>query len=372
MKTASIFSITGVILSGGQSRRMGGIDKGLIQYNKISLVSHVIQTLAPQVDTLIINANRNIDEYKLLGLPVISDETDNYFGPLSGMLAAMKVAKTDYILTAPCDSPHLSPQLRSRMMESLLIEQADIAVAYDGNRLQPVFCLLPCRLQDELEDYLKQGGRKIDSWFSQYKMTAVDFSDQAESFVNFNTPEDILEHKQPIMPFVPLLGFAAFSGTGKTTLLRKLIPLLAEKGIRTAVVKHAHHQFDIDLPGKDSYELRKSGAQQVLISSCNLMALMEVQSSDMTESKLAELLPKLDSSHCDLILVEGFKHEVFPKIELHRPQLAKPLLYKDDSSIIAIAHDAETDFDTELTQLNLNDPAKIADYIHTFITQWKT
>lgn len=139
----------------------------------------------------------------------------------------------------------------------------------------------------------------------------------------------------------PLLGFAAFSGTGKTTLLEKLIPALNQANIRTAMVKHTHHaKFDIDKPGKDSYRLRKAGAQQILVASSRRWALM-LEETDLNkpEPVLEELLPHLDLSLAELILVEGFKHENISKIELHRPSLGKPLLQPDDANIIAIATD---------------------------------
>jgi molybdopterin-guanine dinucleotide biosynthesis protein MobB len=145
---------------------------------------------------------------------------------------------------------------------------------------------------------------------------------------------------------IPLLGFAAFSGTGKTTLLEKLIPELNQSNIRIAMVKHTHHEkFDIDKPGKDSYRLRKAGAQQMLVASSRRWALM-VEETDPNKPELnkpkpvlGELLPHLDLERVDLILVEGFKHEDISKIELHRPALAKPLLQPDDPNIIAIATD---------------------------------
>ncbi|RLA00377.1 MAG: molybdenum cofactor guanylyltransferase, partial [Gammaproteobacteria bacterium] len=162
MITSSLPSVTGVILAGGKARRMGGEDKGLLSYKHKPLISYVINILESQVDQLVINANRNIDSYQAFEYPVIADSLDNFCGPLAGMLSAMQAVDTDYILTAPCDSPSISPQLRQRMMETLLVEQADLAVAHDGERLQPVFNLIPCRLKNELEDYLEQGGRKID------------------------------------------------------------------------------------------------------------------------------------------------------------------------------------------------------------------
>ena len=370
MNTSSNPSVTGVILAGGKGRRMGGNDKGLLQYKQQPLITYAINTLKPQVDALLINANRNIEQYQRFNYPVIEDSLDNFCGPLAGMLSAMKAVDTDYILTAPCDSPNISPQLRQRMMETMLVEQADLAVAHDGERLQPVFCLLPCHLQDELEQHLEQGGRKIDLWLAQHKMAVVDFSDQAGSFINFNHPEDVSHHNSELHSPLPLIGFAAFSGTGKTTLLRQLIPALNAKGIELAVIKHAHHQFDIDVPGKDSYEIRQAGAQQVLVSSSNLMALMEVQPAEMTEPQLADLIPRLDTQKLDLILVEGFKHEVIPKIELYRPILEKPLLHPDDSNIIAIATDAPLNSSVTIDTIDLNNIAEMANYIETFIANW--
>lgn len=371
MNTSSNPSVTGVILAGGKGRRMGGNDKGLLQYQQKPLISYAINTLKLQVDALIINANRNIDSYQSFGYPVLEDSLDNFCGPLAGMLSAMKSVDTDYILTVPCDSPRISPQLRQRMMEVMLLEQAELAVAHDGERLQPVFCLLPCHLQTELEEHLKQGGRKIDLWLAEHKMAVVDFSDQADTFINFNHPEDVTDNEPTLHSTIPLIGFAAFSGTGKTTLLRQLIPALNSQGLEVAVIKHAHHKFDIDIPGKDSYEIRQAGAQQVLVSSSNLMALMEVQPAEMTEPRLADLIPRLDTKKLDLILVEGFKHEVIPKIELYRSQLNKPLLHPDDNNIIAIATDEPLNTQTDIDQLDLNNITEMADYIHTFIANWK-
>jgi len=360
-------TVTGVILAGGKARRMGGEDKGLLNYQGQALISHVIAQLQPQVDTLLINANRNIDRYQAFGYPVVSDELSDYQGPLAGMLSAMRIATTDYILTAPCDSPSPSPQLRRRMLESLLLNHKTLAVASDGKRLQPVFCLIPCHLADDLAQFLASGERKIDKWLSQHPLAEVDFSDQPACFDNLNHPEELTAGwmKAP----VPMLGIAAFSGTGKTTLLKKLLPQLTASGLRVAVIKHAHHQFDIDKPGKDSYEIREAGASQVVVASRQLLAMMQTYPQPREEPQLRECLARLDLAAVDLILVEGFKHTRFAKIELHRSALGKPYLFPEDDSIIAIASDAPVSVPNTLVQLDINDIAALVPFIQTFMTQ---
>ncbi len=161
---------------------------------------------------------------------------------------------------------------------------------------------------------------------------------------------------------IPVLGFTAYSGTGKTTLLKQLIPLLREQGLRLGLVKHAHHDFDLDKPGKDSYELRKAGATQVLVASHRRWALVTEQ--DMAEEpELQTLLERMDRERLDLILVEGFKHECFPKIELHRPAMGRSLIHPQDPSVIAVAADAELPDPPELPLLDLNNPAAIAGFV---------
>jgi len=161
----------------------------------------------------------------------------------------------------------------------------------------------------------------------------------------------------------PILGFAAYSGTGKTTLLIGVLRLLTGRGIRVGMLKHAHHSFEMDTPGKDSYELRKAGARQMLVASRRRFALLEEEVEELDEPSLDLLLPRLDQDRLDLILVEGFKHERFPKVELHRPALGKPLMFPDDDSIIAIACDAPLPLATRLPLLDINQPAEVADFI---------
>lgn len=161
---------------------------------------------------------------------------------------------------------------------------------------------------------------------------------------------------------IPLLGFAAFSGAGKTTLLTQLIPILTTHQLRIGLIKHSHHNFEIDQPGKDSYRLRKAGATTVLLASKHRRAIItEIEPAQ--EPKLADQLEVIDQKNLDLILVEGFKAEKFPKIEIHRPALNKPLLYPQDPNIIAVASDQPLQLPSPLMGFDLNAPDKIADYI---------
>ena len=169
---------------------------------------------------------------------------------------------------------------------------------------------------------------------------------------------------------LPVLGFAAWSGTGKTTLLKALLPRLRQRGLRLACIKHAHHDFDVDTPGKDSYELRHAGAEQMLIASGKRWALM-VEDKRQSPPSLAELVQRLDTSKLDLVLIEGFKDEAFAKVELHRPSLGKPWRYPGDSDIIAVATD-EPDAvpeDCTLPCLDLNDLEALERLVLAFCEQ---
>ncbi|HCG6852475.1 bifunctional molybdopterin-guanine dinucleotide biosynthesis adaptor protein MobB/molybdopterin molybdotransferase MoeA [Vibrio parahaemolyticus] len=167
---------------------------------------------------------------------------------------------------------------------------------------------------------------------------------------------------------IPILGFAAYSGTGKTTLLEALLPKLTEAGLRIGMLKHAHHNFDVDKPGKDSYRLRKAGASQMLIASRNRFALMT--ETPEAEAEFEYLLTRFDEDKLDVVLVEGCKNIAFPKIELHREEVGKPWLYPHDENIIAIASDS-AELDSELPQMNINDLDAIAQFILQYVQDAK-
>ncbi|MFO8023926.1 molybdopterin-guanine dinucleotide biosynthesis protein B [Thiohalophilus sp.] len=167
----------------------------------------------------------------------------------------------------------------------------------------------------------------------------------------------------------PLLGFVGYSGSGKTTLLTRLITLLRERGYQLGVIKHAHHEFDIDYPGKDSYELRHAGASQMLVASQYRWALIGETPQQDHDPQLDKLIAKLDCDRLDLILVEGFKHAAYPRLEVYREVVSHSPLYIDDPEIIALVTELPADIDRQLTVLDINNPPAIADFIEAFIRQ---
>ena len=183
-------NITAVILAGGKGRRMGGIDKGLIEFEGRLLIETVIDQLKKQQLDIVINANRNQQKYHSYGYPVIADELKDYQGPLAGFMTAMASVKTDFILTLPCDSPMLVNNFAARFIEAYNLNDAPICVAHDGERLQPVHALIATSLVSDLNAFLQSGERKIDRWYAKHEYILVDFSDVKAMFENINTPED--------------------------------------------------------------------------------------------------------------------------------------------------------------------------------------
>ena len=182
--------ITAVILAGGQGRRLGGQDKGLIEFDGRLMIEILIERLQGQQLDILINANRNQATYQSYDYPVIGDELEDYQGPLAGFASAMASVKTRYILTLPCDSPMLADNFSDRFIETQDREESPICVAHDGERLQPVYALIDTQLLDDLKLFLDGGERKIDRWYAQHNYARVDFSDNTAMFQNINTPED--------------------------------------------------------------------------------------------------------------------------------------------------------------------------------------
>jgi molybdenum cofactor guanylyltransferase len=203
--------ITGLILAGGRGTRMGGVDKGLQNFNGIPLALHTLMRLGPQVESVMVNANRNLSAYESFGASVWPDASADFAGPLSGFLVGLERAETPFVLTVPCDTPRLPLDLAERLAEALVREDADIAMAAAPEtddqgqtqiRTQPVFCLMKIELSESLVKFTHAGGRKIDAWTAQHKTVVVPFDapgDDPLAFANVNTLTELqaLENAAP-------------------------------------------------------------------------------------------------------------------------------------------------------------------------------
>ncbi|NJN40092.1 MAG: molybdenum cofactor guanylyltransferase [Gammaproteobacteria bacterium] len=183
--------VTGLILAGGQGRRMGGVDKGLQTLRGKPMVAWVLERLAPQVDEVIVNANQNEAAYARFGHPIVPDRIGGFAGPLAGLQAGLEAAAHPLVVTVPCDSPFLPHYLVARLREAMQRSGADLAVAKTGTQAHPVFSLVRVAVLPGLTRFLEDGGRKIDAWYAALAVAEVPFDDEADAFSNINTREEL-------------------------------------------------------------------------------------------------------------------------------------------------------------------------------------
>ena len=191
--TIERLAITGVVLAGGQGRRLGNVDKGFVELDARPLVAHVIDRLVPQVATLVINANRSAERYAAFGYPVVGDAVGGFAGPLAGLHAGLAAAATPFVATSPCDSPFLPADLVARLAAAFDARPIDIAVARTFDQPHPVFALVRRTVLPHLAQFLDGGGRKIDAWYASLAIAEVSFDDEADAFRNINTPADLAQ-----------------------------------------------------------------------------------------------------------------------------------------------------------------------------------
>ena len=367
-----------VILAGGKGRRMGGKEKALIHLLDRPLLSYVLEKVSGKVAPIALNINTNFDDFQKFGYKIIKDPIKGHLGPLAGILASLNWAKEinqDWVLTLPCDTPFLPKNLVQSMVEAKnKTPEVDLVVAKSRGFNHPVIALWKSDINNKLQNALNEGVRKIDIFTAQLKIAYVDFDNIQNSdfdpFTNLNAPQDLILAQQILGKLPPLFGLAGWSGSGKTTLSTKLIRNFTKIGINVGTLKHAHHKFDIDKPGKDSYNLRKAGAKPVIISSKERFAL--IQENDQNEEKslfkMLEMFSKEPINKCDIIVVEGYKNENIPKLEVHRSIINKPFLFKNDKNIFAIASDNEKV--TTIPSFDLNNINSITNFlIHKYSLQ---
>ena len=360
-----------VILAGGKGRRMGGKEKALVNLLDRPLISHILEKISGKAAPIGLNVNTNLKEFKKFGYKLLEDPIKGQLGPLVGILASLNWAKKldkKWVLTLPCDTPFLPKNL----IEALIGAKnknpdIDLVVVKSGEFKHPVIALWKTSNNIKLENAIEDGIRKIDIFTSQLKIKHVNFDNLIKSkfdpFTNLNSPKDLIIAMQVLGKLPPVIGIAGWSGSGKTTLSTKLIENLAKIGFNVGTLKHAHHKFDIDKPGKDSNNLRKAGAQPIVISSKEKFAIIQ-ENNDGKEKSLHEILEifaKDPFSKCDVIIVEGYKKEDIPKIEVFRREIGKPFLHKDDATIFAIA--SEEKLFTDIPSFDLNNINSITQFL---------
>jgi molybdenum cofactor guanylyltransferase len=190
--------VTGLILAGGRARRMKGVDKGLIEINGKCMVENCIANLQPQVDQILISANRNIGQYRQYGFTVLQDDFADYQGPLVGLLRALKFSKNVPVLVVPCDAPLFPAALADRLLEHYTEGETLAVIPHDGTRLQTLFGLYSPSAVTSLSEYLESGQRKVESWVTALPHIVVDFSSEKEKFMNINTDDDLQSAKHAL------------------------------------------------------------------------------------------------------------------------------------------------------------------------------
>ena len=196
-RVRAMTAVTGLVLAGGQGSRMGGVDKGLAPFRGRPMVAHVIERLAPQVDEILVNANRNTGAYAAFGHRVVADEIPGFAGPLAGFERGLAHAKGELVATVPCDSPFLPADLVARLRAALEAAGADLAVAKTGEQPHPVFCLMRRGVHASLAQFLASGQRKIDKWYAALAVVEVAFDDEPDAFANINTRDELAGLEKP-------------------------------------------------------------------------------------------------------------------------------------------------------------------------------
>ncbi|MBI1920631.1 MAG: bifunctional molybdenum cofactor guanylyltransferase MobA/molybdopterin-guanine dinucleotide biosynthesis adaptor protein MobB [Geobacter sp.] len=360
METAKIDDITGIILVGGQSRRMGR-DKALLRVGGSPLYARVLETFASAFKRVILVGDRP----ERFGDRNIAIVPDLYPGSaLGGLYTGLYHAETERVFVAPCDIPFPN--------EGIIRHLCRISAGYDavvpetGQGMEPLFAVYAKSCLGPMKELLDEDNFRIYDFYPKVRMKYVPNEElqrldpDGTAFLNLNTPDDILRMEQGETMTVKALSFVAKSGTGKTTLLEKVISELKGRGYRIGAIKHDAHRFDIDHPGKDSHRLAAAGADTMLISSPEKLALVKKHA----EAPPIEELLATYFGDVDIVLTEGFKKSGLPKIELHRKERSPTLICRGeehDPSLIAVASDEPLELDVPV--LDLNDPSAVADFV---------
>ena len=383
--------ITGCILAGGQSRRMGGGDKALLELAGKPLLAHVIERLALQVSGVVLNANGDARRFAAFSLPVVADAMDGFVGPLAGILAGLRWAQANvpgctHVATVSSDAPFLPEDFVARFAEAIAGEPARIAIASTGGQPQPVIGLWPLSIADDLEASLNAGARGVLVWCTQHNALHVEFPPALiagrtiDPFFNANTPLELAEARLVLQRqyfHSAVIGIAGWKNSGKTTLVTRLVAALTARGHRVSTIKFSHHEgadntSDAASPRmRDTTRHAMAGAKQVGFASPSRWAVLEGGATPVewhtSRADRGAVLAALISAMApaDLILLEGFKSAAIPKIEVRRAaQPDRRSLSDTHSYIFAIAADHAVDGNGRWLA-GLDDINAIADQIET-------
>jgi len=353
--------IVGLVLAGGRSTRMG-TDKAEVILDNRTLLDQVSDRLKRQVETILINSNANHKTPYV----TIPDQLADFQGPLAGILSGLTFVKqhmpgATHLLSVPIDTPFF-PEDLTQKLAAAATPKAGIIVARSNGNLHPVFALWPVQLTDDLEAFLTESNdRRVKSFFARHPLTIVDFDETGgDPFFNINTPQDLDTAEKRIATKPKIIGISGWKNSGKTGLAVRLVSELTARGYKVSTIKHAHHDFDIDKVGADSFRHREAGAHEVTIVSGTRYAIMH-ELRGAPEPSFEEILSRL--APCDLVLIEGYKREPIPKIEARRLEAKNTTpLAGTDPWIKAIAAD-HTVAETHLPVFDLNDTRTIADFV---------
>lgn len=353
-----ISDLTGVLLAGGKSRRMGQ-DKAHIELNGGTMFERALALLQQFCARTIIAGDRpDLERPNLPSLP------DLYPGSaLGGLYTGLKASTTEWILVAPCDMPYPDKRIVERMLENR--DGFDAVVPRTPAGYEPVFALYNKNCLPQMESMLRQHQFRIYDFYQSIKIRYLDPHELPEGWeqalININTPEELAGIKEEkVTP--PVISIVAKSGTGKTTLLEKLIAEMKQRGYKVGAVKHDAHSFSIDHEGKDSWRLTQAGADTMLITSPGKVAMVRQNPHD-EEPALTATIERY-CADLDIVLTEGFKRSSMPKIEVHRSERSERLLCRDeehDPNLIAVASDVDLELDVPV--YNINDAVGICNLI---------
>ena len=361
MSNSWLDDVTGVILVGGKSRRMG-TDKAFLSFEGRPLFEKVLNVLQETCTRVILVGDRpeRFHEYPLPVWP------DLYPGSaLGGLYTGLMRVETPYIFASSCDIPF--PSAAAVRHLASFRHGHDAVVPQDQDGFEPLFSIYSVSCRDLMGSFLKKGSLRIYDLFPALNVKHIPTDEltmiagDKRAMINVNTPEEIeMVSRKTGIQQPQAVSFVAKSGTGKTTLLEKVIALLKGRGYRIGVIKHDAHRFEIDHPGKDSYRLTAAGADTMLISSPEKLALVKKHAA----SPPIEEILSCYFTDMDIVLTEGFKMSGLPKIEVHRRERSQTLLCRgeeDDPTLLAVASDEPLNIDVPV--LDLNDPVMVADFI---------